>query len=69
MLEPSGYSLINTIESVEEIRARIEKGIEIFGEKAMLIDPDCGMWMRTREAAFAKLKNIAKAAKEVRLAL
>ena len=62
-------STTDTIESVEEIRARIEKGIEIFGEKAMLIDPDCGMRMRTRESAFAKLKNMAQAAKEVRLAL
>jgi 5-methyltetrahydropteroyltriglutamate--homocysteine methyltransferase len=35
----------------------------------MLIDPDCGMRMRTREAAYAKLKYMCDAAKEVRLAL
>ncbi len=37
--------------------------------KAMLIDPDCGMRMRSRNMAFAKLKNMCEAAKEVRLAL
>jgi 5-methyltetrahydropteroyltriglutamate--homocysteine methyltransferase len=35
----------------------------------MLLDPDCGLRMRSREAAFAKLKNMVTAAKEVRLAL
>jgi 5-methyltetrahydropteroyltriglutamate--homocysteine methyltransferase len=68
-----GYGCIDsttdTIESVSEIRKRIERGVGIFGEKSMLVDPDCGLRMRTREAAFAKLKNMAEAAKEVRLAL
>jgi 5-methyltetrahydropteroyltriglutamate--homocysteine methyltransferase len=43
------------IESVHEIRKRIEKGVEIFDPKIMLIDPDCGLRMRTHEAAYAKL--------------
>ncbi|WML67188.1 MAG: Methionine synthase [Methanoregula sp. SKADARSKE-2] len=62
-------STTDTVEKVAEIRARIEEGIEVFGPEAMLIDPDCGMRMRTREAASAKLKNMAVAAKEARLAL
>jgi len=62
-------STTNTVETVAEIRKRIEKGVEVFGPQAMLIDPDCGMRMRTREAAFAKLKNMCQAAKEARLAL
>jgi 5-methyltetrahydropteroyltriglutamate--homocysteine methyltransferase len=57
------------IESVHEIRKRIEKGVEIFDPKIMLIDPDCGLRMRTREAAYAKLKYMCDAAKEVRIAL
>ena len=68
-----GYGCVDssseTVEPVAEIRKRIERGVEIFGPKAMLIDPDCGMRMRTREAAFAKLKNMVLAAKEARLAL
>jgi 5-methyltetrahydropteroyltriglutamate--homocysteine methyltransferase len=62
-------STTERIESAAEIRKRIEKGVEIFDPKIMLIDPDCGLRMRTREAAYAKLKYMCDAAKEVRLAL
>jgi 5-methyltetrahydropteroyltriglutamate--homocysteine methyltransferase len=68
-----GYGCVDsasdTVESVAEIRKRIEKGIEIFDPKIMLLDPDCGMRMRSHEVAYRKLKNLADAAKEVRLAL
>jgi len=68
-----GYGCVDNttdeVESVPVLRKRIEKGVEYFDPKILLIDPDCGMRMRTREAAFAKLKNMADAAKEVRLAL
>ena len=62
-------SSVDRVESVAEIKKRIEKGVEIFGPRTMLIDPDCGMRMRTRNVAFAKLKNMAEAAKMVRIAL
>lgn len=62
-------SSIERVETVAEIKKRIEKGVEIFGPKTMLIDPDCGMRMRTRDVAFAKLKNMTEAAKMVRIAL
>jgi 5-methyltetrahydropteroyltriglutamate--homocysteine methyltransferase len=68
-----GYGCIDnttdTVETVPEIRKRIEKAVEYFDPKILLIDPDCGMRMRTREAAYWKLKNMCEAAKEVRLAL
>jgi 5-methyltetrahydropteroyltriglutamate--homocysteine methyltransferase len=68
-----GYGCVDsssdTVESVPEIRKRIEEGIELFDPKIMLLDPDCGMRMRTRDTAFAKLKNLVAAAKEARLAL
>ncbi|HSA37586.1 MAG TPA: methionine synthase [Methanoregula sp.] len=62
-------STTDRIESTAEIRKRIEKGVEIFDPKIMLIDPDCGLRMRSREAAYAKLKYMCDAAKEARLAL
>jgi len=62
-------SSVDTVESVAGIKKRIEKGIEIFDPRIMLLDPDCGMRMRTREVAFAKLKHMAEAAKIVRLEL
>lgn len=68
-----GYGCVDSaseeVESVQEIRKRIEKGVEYFDPKILLIDPDCGMRMRSRESAYWKLKNMCEAAKEVRLAL
>jgi 5-methyltetrahydropteroyltriglutamate--homocysteine methyltransferase len=68
-----GYGCVDSstdaVESIAEIKDRILNGIEVFGPRSMLIDPDCGMRMRTREAAFWKLKNMCEAAKEVRLSL
>jgi 5-methyltetrahydropteroyltriglutamate--homocysteine methyltransferase len=68
-----GYGCVDstteTVESVAEIRKRIEQGVAVFGPGLMLIDPDCGLRMRSRESAFWKLKNMVEAAREVRLAL
>jgi 5-methyltetrahydropteroyltriglutamate--homocysteine methyltransferase len=68
-----GYGCVDsaseTVESVHEIRKRIEKGVEYFDPKILLIDPDCGLRMRSRESAYWKLKNMCDAAKEVRIAL
>jgi 5-methyltetrahydropteroyltriglutamate--homocysteine methyltransferase len=40
--------------------------VEVFGEENVLIDPDCGLRMHTPEVAFAKLKNMCDATKNVR---
>jgi 5-methyltetrahydropteroyltriglutamate--homocysteine methyltransferase len=68
-----GYGCVDSssedIDGVPEIRKRIEKAVEYFDPKILLIDPDCGMRMRSREAAYWKLKNMCDAAKEVRIAL
>ncbi len=68
-----GYGCVDssseTVETVSEIKKRIEKGVEYFDPKILLIDPDCGMRMRSRESAYWKLKNMCDAAKEVRIAL
>ncbi|MCD1295223.1 methionine synthase [Methanocella sp. CWC-04] len=56
---------INDIESVETIEQRIKAGIEKIGMKNMWIDPDCGMRMRTKEAAFTKLSNMVEAVKRI----
>ncbi len=68
-----GYGCVDSasevVETAQEIRKRIEKGIATFDPKILLIDPDCGMRMRSRESAYWKLKNMVEAAKEVRIAL
>lgn len=57
------------IESVETIRARVERGMELFGPERLLVDPDCGLRMRSRDAAFAKLTRMVEAVLAVRAEL
>lgn len=57
------------VELVADIEKRIRTCVEVFGEKNILIDPDCGLRMHTPEAAFAKLKNMCDAVKNVRAEL
>jgi 5-methyltetrahydropteroyltriglutamate--homocysteine methyltransferase len=59
-------STTENIESVDEIRAGIERGIELFDPGSLLIDPDCGLRMRSRTAASAKLTHMVEAVKLVR---
>jgi 5-methyltetrahydropteroyltriglutamate--homocysteine methyltransferase len=54
------------VETVETIRARVERGIEAFGPERLLIDPDCGLRMRSREAAFSKLSRMVEAVRALR---
>ncbi|CVK32945.1 5-methyltetrahydropteroyltriglutamate-homocysteine methyltransferase [Methanoculleus bourgensis] len=65
-----GYGCVDSadpaVESVETIRKRIEAGVDVFSPEAMLIDPDCGLRMQSRDAAFGKLKNMVAAAGMVR---
>ena len=58
-------STTNNVESVEQIEKTIRAGIEKIGKKNMWIDPDCGMRMRTREAASAKLQNMIEAVRRI----
>ena len=65
-----GYGCVDSadpaIESVETIRKRIEAAVDVFSPEAMLIDPDCGLRMQSRDAALGKLKNMVAAAEMVR---
>lgn len=59
-------SSADEVESVETIRDRVERGVEAFGAERLLIDPDCGLRMRSRESAFAKLSHMVEAVRLVR---
>lgn len=65
-----GYGVVDSsdpgVESVETIEKRIREAVDRFDPATLLIDPDCGLRMLTREAAFAKLRNMAAAAGRVR---
>jgi 5-methyltetrahydropteroyltriglutamate--homocysteine methyltransferase len=64
-----GFGSVDTkkesIESVEDIKELIKRGMDIIGSENMLIDPDCGMRMLPHESAFYKLKNMVEAAKSL----
>ncbi len=64
-----GYGCLDTksdiVESPEAVEVMIRKGIEKIGKTNMWIDPDCGMRMRTKEAAFAKLSNLVQAVRHI----
>lgn len=57
------------VERVETIRVRVERGVEAFGAERLLIDPDCGLRMRSRESAFAKLSHMVEGVRAVRAGL
>ena len=65
-----GYGVVDSsdpaVESVDVVEKRIRQAVESFDPATLLIDPDCGLRMLTREAAFAKLSNMATAATRVR---
>jgi 5-methyltetrahydropteroyltriglutamate--homocysteine methyltransferase len=67
-----GFGCIDTtdpaVEPAAVIEKRIENGLRVFNPDQMVIDPDCGMRMLTRESAFQKLKNMVEASRAVRIA-
>ncbi|UZE92805.1 MAG: methionine synthase [Methanosarcinales archaeon] len=64
-----GYGCVDSnnvkVEPVEVIEKRIQTAVKKLGAENIWVDPDCGLRNLTREAAFAKLSNMVKAAKNV----
>ncbi len=64
-----GFGCLDTktdnIETKEEVEGLIKKGIDLIGAENMIADPDCGMRMRSRDAAFSKLKSMTLAVKNL----
>ncbi|MEF8879706.1 MAG: hypothetical protein V5A64_04875 [Candidatus Thermoplasmatota archaeon] len=48
------------VESVDEIKDHVLKGLDIFGSSLSQIAPDCGLKMLPVDVAFQKLKNLSK---------
>jgi len=53
------------IESREEVENLIKRGIDLIGAENMIADPDCGMRLRSREAALSKLKVMTDVVKNL----
>jgi 5-methyltetrahydropteroyltriglutamate--homocysteine methyltransferase len=64
-----GFGVLDTtsdvVESADAIEKTIRQGIEKIGKKNMWIDPDCGMRMRKKDAAFQKLANMVEAVRRI----
>lgn len=62
-----GFGCIDTktdkVESREEVVNTIKEGLNLIGEDNIIIDPDCGMRLRSRDAAYSKLKVMVEAVK------
>ncbi|MDA1096479.1 MAG: methionine synthase [Chloroflexi bacterium] len=54
------------LESVDEIKAGINRGLELIPADRLFIDPDCGLKTRTVQEAKDKLRVIAQAVREVK---
>jgi 5-methyltetrahydropteroyltriglutamate--homocysteine methyltransferase len=53
------------VESVDEIKANIEKGLEIVPPERLTVSPDCGVKLLPRDVAYGKMENMVTAAREV----
>ena len=64
-----GFGVIDVhdsrIESVEEIKNRIAKGLEIVPPSRLTISPDCGMKLLPREVAYKKMQNMVIATRSI----
>ena len=54
------------VESVEEMKKGIKRGLEVFPPERLYIDPDCGMKTRLEDETVNKLRNIVQAVREVK---
>jgi 5-methyltetrahydropteroyltriglutamate--homocysteine methyltransferase len=54
------------VETVEEVKEGIRRGLEVLPPERLYIDPDCGLKTRTWEEAAAKLRVMVQAVREVR---
>ncbi|MFB6297769.1 MAG: methionine synthase [Salinirussus sp.] len=53
------------VESVEQIKRNVRKGLEIVPPDRLTISPDCGVKLLPREVAYGKMENMVRAVREV----
>ena len=65
-----GYGVLDVhshrVESKDEVKEGIRRGLEVLKSEQMYVDPDCGLKTRTMDEAFAKLEVMVQAVREVR---
>ena len=53
------------VESVEQIKANIKRGLEVVPPEQLTVSPDCGLKLLPRKVAYGKMVNLVTAAREV----
>jgi 5-methyltetrahydropteroyltriglutamate--homocysteine methyltransferase len=65
-----GYGVLDVhshrVETKDEIKEGIRRGLEVLKPEQMYVDPDCGLKTRTVDEAFAKLEVMVQAVREIR---
>ena len=65
-----GYGVLDVhshrVETKDEVKRGILKGLEVLRPEQIYVDPDCGLKTRTVEEAFEKLAVMVEAVREVR---
>jgi len=65
-----GYGVLDVhnhrVETKDEVKQGILRGLEVLKPEQMYVDPDCGLKTRTMDEAFAKLQVMVDAVREVR---
>jgi len=65
-----GYGVLDVhshrVETKDEVKQGILRGLEVLKPEQMYVDPDCGLKTRTMDEAFAKLEVMVAAVREVR---
>jgi 5-methyltetrahydropteroyltriglutamate--homocysteine methyltransferase len=56
---------VGEVESVAEIKANIQRGLEVVPPERLTVSPDCGLKLLPREVAYGKMENMVQAAREV----
>ncbi len=56
----------HVVESVDQVKAGIKRGLEILPPERLYIDPDCGLKTRTWEEATEKLRVMVEGVRAVR---
>ncbi len=56
----------HVVETLDDVKAGIRKGLEVLPPERLYIDPDCGLKTRTWDEAEAKLRVITQAVGEVK---
>ncbi len=56
----------HVVETVDQVKAGIKRGLEVLPPERLYIDPDCGLKTRTWDEAAAKLRVMLQGVREVR---